>query len=433
MNWQPGNHLRVLLALLATFLLGLGASGWLGHGVPALLRAFVLLFCLVVLVLLAGWVVRWLVLPLRSRDRSPVSLEDLPRLLAEMEGENLSLKELREAEDALRRGILARLQEGVILLGPEGTVKLYNPAAESLLGRGAALVKGASSTALFREPEAQRSLAEAWGGVDAEWSVRRGHRTLRVRGIPFRPEQGGGLLLTLDDITRQEALESTRQRFVSNLSHELRTPLTSLRIAAENLQAEQTASGVGDPNLGMLLRGVDRMNLLLEDISELSRIESGALRLAPAPLELEPFVQDLVDAFSPLAREKGIALETRLLAAGKVQPTVDALRLHQLLGNLLANAIKFSPAGTTVTLGLGLSEGRMRWEVRDQGPGIPLNDQPRIFERFFRSAAVRAVPGTGLGLAIVKHLTLLMGGEVSFASEPGRGATFWVELPAGPD
>jgi two-component system phosphate regulon sensor histidine kinase PhoR len=75
----------------------------------------------------------------------------------------------------------------------------------------------------------------------------------------------------------------------------------------------------------------------------------------------------------------------------------------------------------------------MRWEVRDQGPGIPLNDQPRIFERFFRSAAVRAVPGTGLGLAIVKHLTLLMGGEVSFASEPGRGATFWVELPAGPD
>ncbi len=424
------NYLRVLLALLGAFLLGLGASGWQHKGVPPLLRLGVLALAVLLMLMVAAWLIRRIIVPLRAPGRGPVSLEDLPRAWEELERENLSLKELKEAEDALRKGILARLQEGVILLGQDGAVKLYNPAAEALLGRGTPLVKGATALSLFREPEAQRQLAAAQGGESVEWTLQRGHRILRLRGIPFQHGPGGSLLLTVDDVTRQEALENTRQRFVSNLSHELKTPLTSLRIGAENLQAEKTQGGGPDPNVAMLLRAVERMTLLLDDISELSRIESGALRLAPAPLSIQAFVRELLDEAGPLARARNLTLRTRLDGAGEAVVRVDGLRLHQLVGNLLGNAIKFSPEGSTVELALSLAEGRMRWEVQDQGPGIALADQPKVFERFFRAATVRGVPGTGLGLAIVKHLARLMGGEVGFTSEPGRGATFWVDLPA---
>lgn len=423
------NHLRVLAALLGAFLLGIGAAAWLHRGVPGLVRLGVLVVCLLVMLIAGGLLTRWIVVPFQGSDRGLVSLEDLPQLWVELERENLTLRELKEAEDALRKGILARLQEGVILLGPEGTVRLYNPAAESLLGRGAALVKGASASLLFREPEAQRQLAAAQSGEIVEWTLQRGHRILRLRGLPFAGGGEGSLLLTLDDVSRQEALENTRQRFVSNLSHELKTPLTSLRIAVENLQAERTETGQQDPNVAMLLRAVERMTLLLDDISELSRIESGALRLSPGPVEVEGFLRELLGEFEPLAKAKGLRLEARVEGDRGSVMRVDGLRLHQLVGNLLGNAIKFSREGGPVELSLRLGEGRMRWEVRDEGPGISLADQPKVFERFFRAATVRGVPGTGLGLAIVKHLARLMGGEVGFQSEPGRGATFWVDLP----
>lgn len=423
------NHLRVLAALLGAFLLGLGAAAWLHRGTPGLVRLGVILVCVLLLSIAGGLLLRWIVIPFHGSGRAPVSLEDLPHLWAELERENLTLRELTEAEDALRRGILARLQEGLILLGPEGTVRLYNPAAEALLGRGAALVRGASAGILFREPESRRHLEAAQAGGTVEWSLKRGNRTLRLRGLPFGSGAGGSLLLTLDDVTRQEALETTRQRFVSNLGHELKTPLTSLRIASENLLAEKTRDGREDPNVAMLLRAVERMALLLDDISELSRIESGALRLAPGPVPVEGFLQELLGEFEPQAKAKGLRLTARVTGDPASVMTVDGLRLHQLLGNILGNAIKFSPEGGPVEVGLRLEADRMRWEVRDEGPGISLADQPKVFERFFRAATVRAIPGTGLGLAIVKHLARLMGGEVGFQSEPGRGATFWVDLP----
>jgi len=426
------NHLRALLALLGAFLLGLGASAWMHRGVPGSLRVSVLLLNLLILLMAARWLIRWLVVPVRASNRAPVSLEELPRLWADLEQENLSLRELREAEDALRKGILSRLQEGVILFGPDRTLRLYNPAAEALLGRGAALVKGASAESLFREPEARRQLAAAQAGDAVEWTLERGHRILRIRGLPFRSGNEGSLLLTLDDVSRQEALENTRQRFISNLSHELKTPLTSLRIATDNLQAERTQSGMQDADIALLQRAVERMTLLLDDISELSRIESGALRLNPGSVQVGAFAKDLLEEFAPQARKKDLRFLADLapgIEASVVR--VDGLRLHQLLANLVSNALKFSPPGKEVVLAFALEGGRQRWEVRDQGPGIALEDQSKVFERFFRSASVRSVPGTGLGLAIVKHLARLMGGEVGFDSRPGAGATFWVDLPAG--
>jgi two-component system phosphate regulon sensor histidine kinase PhoR len=249
-----------------------------------------------------------------------------------------------------------------------------------------------------------------------------------VRALPLGPGDHSGVLLTLDDITSQEQLETTRQKFISNVSHELKTPLTALRVAAENLQAGPLDAD-GQLAVASLLRSVDRMTLLIQDLAELSRIESGAVTLDAQEVKLGPFMAQLVADLDPLARGRSIPIRLDLDGVADQTLRADPLRLHQVLENLLGNAVKFSPDGAEVAVSLRLSGPRARWEIRDAGPGIPAADQGRVFERFYRSASTRAVPGTGLGLAIVKHLVRLMGGEVGFESEVGKGTTFWVELP----
>ena len=278
-------------------------------------------------------------------------------------------------------------------------------------------------------------MERAYQGLGAEWRLLRSGRTLRVRGIPFAPLGAiTGVLLTLDDISNQEALETTRQKFISNVSHELKTPVTAIRIAAENLLEER----LPDPAKGStqsILRSVDRLTLLLGDLSELSRIESGALKLSPEAVDLGPFLSGLLEELRRQHANKGVGLAAEYLAAPGTRIQADPLRLHQILENLVSNAMKFSPAGTEVVLSVQVSAQGHTWEVRDQGPGIPEAEQSRIFERFYRSQATRAKPGTGLGLAIVKHLCRLMGGVVTVENRPEGGATFRVLLPpqAGAD
>lgn len=357
----------------------------------------------------------------------PRNLEALGELDRELQG----LRQRLSVEDQLHRGILNQLREGVLLLGPDRGVRLYNPAAQVLLSSSSHVTAGGSLVALFREPESLRMLDLAFQGETAEWNLRRDPRVLRLRALPFPFQgEGQGVLLTLDDITRQEALETTRQKFISNASHELKTPVTGIRIAAENLLDAQEVLPSGEPNLQAILRATDRMKLLLDDISELSRIETGALRLEREHLRVAAFTEQLLADHATLARTQGVDLETLLHpSVAEAEVFADPLRLDQLLGNLLANAIKFSPAGTTVRFEAALEGDAVVWRVADQGPGIPAAELKRIFERFYRAPAARAVPGTGLGLAIVKHLALLMGGEVGVESELGRGSTFTLRLP----
>jgi len=237
-----------------------------------------------------------------------------------------------------------------------------------------------------------------------------------------------GVLLTLDDITSQEALETTRQKFISNVSHELKTPVTAIRIAAENLQEEPLPDSAR-ASAQSIMRSVDRLTLLLGDLSELSRIESGALHLAPVTLDLGAFLETLLRDFQPRAAACDVGLVVKVEAPEGAMIQADPLRLHQVLENLLSNALKFSPARAQVELSVRVTSQGQIWEVCDQGPGIPEAEQGRIFERFYRAQAAKAKPGTGLGLAIVKHLCRLMGGEVAVESRPGEGATFRVILP----
>jgi two-component system phosphate regulon sensor histidine kinase PhoR len=366
--------------------------------------------------------------PLRSLGMQDGDLDQLPRIWAELERERGDLRAHAQREDALRRELLARLREGVILLDPQRSVRLFNPAAQELLGPRLPFAQGASLQVLFREPEALSQIQRAFQGQESEWTQVRGHRRLRIRALPLGFGDHSGVLLTLDDITSQEQLETTRQKFISNVSHELKTPLTALRVAAENLQAGPLDED-GHLAVASLLRSVDRMTLLIQDLAELSRIESGALTLDSQDVRLGPFTEQVAGDLDPLARSRGVRVRLDLDGVGDRTFRADPLRLHQVLENLVGNAVKFSPSGAEVVIRLRAEAGRARWEIQDAGPGIPEADQGRVFERFYRSAATRAVPGTGLGLAIVKHLVRLMGGEVGFDSKVGKGTTFWVELP----
>jgi len=368
-------------------------------------------------------------------DKGDALLRKLPKAWAALEEENLLLRTQAEAADQIRLQILTHLNAGVVLLDQDRNIRLFNPSAQALLGTSSNLGLGGGAVVAFREPESLRNLEEACQGAPAEWILKRNPRILRVRAIPFEaPMQASShpwVLVTLDDITRQEALETTRQKFISNASHELKTPVTGIRIAVENLQEGALVLPDGETSLRIILRSVDRMAMLLEDISELSRIETGALRLEPAPLRLGTFVADALENTHPQAMAANVGVDLDLPAELEDIPfQADPLRLVQLLDNLLSNAIKFSPVGSRVGFSIRHEGAWLVFSVADRGPGISETDAQRIFERFYRAPSVRRIPGTGLGLAIVKHLAVLMKGEVDLHTEEGQGSTFIFRLPA---
>ncbi|HET8901166.1 MAG TPA: ATP-binding protein [Holophagaceae bacterium] len=353
------------------------------------------------------------------------------RALRRLEEQLLALQTRAEREDQLRKGILASLREGVLVFGEDRRLLLANPAAARLLGSGSRLHEGAGLAEAFRDPESLAQLETAFGGEAAQWTLKREPRVLRVRALPFQAGlEARGVLITLDDVTRMEALETTRQKFISNASHELKTPVTAIRIAAENLQDGGSVAAEGDSSLRTIFRALEKMTLLLDDVSELSRIETGALVLEPRALLVAGFARELLEDLEPQARAKGVKIHLELGTGVEEQRIqADPLRLHQLLENLLSNAVKFSPAGAGVRLEIAREDHALRWTILDQGPGIPESEQARVFERFYRTSTARAVPGTGLGLAIVKHLARLMGGEITLQSESGKGAAFTFKMP----
>jgi two-component system phosphate regulon sensor histidine kinase PhoR len=422
---------RALICLFSMLFLGFGLGMSVHNGTSLLWTLGLLATLALVLVLMARWQVRPLAEPLGQLlgGNRPRTIEDLPLAWSALERENVDLKERAAREDRLLPGIMARLEEGVLLFGPAGVLEQFNPAAQRHLGLGAPLAKGMAVREVFLDPEGPESVQKAYRGTSCEWRMTRAGRTLRLRAIPFAPLGSvSGVLLTLDDVTSQEALETTRQKFISNVSHELKTPVTALRIAAENLQEEDLHEPARS-TAESILRSVDRLSLLLGDLSELSRIESGALHLVPVCLDLHAFLDTLMRDQQPRAAASGVLLALDADAVPGTEIRVDPLRLHQVLENLVSNALKFSPAGGRVELSVRITSQGQIWEVRDQGPGIPEAEQGRIFERFYRAQAAKAKPGTGLGLAIVKHLCRLMGGEVSVESRPGEGALFRVILP----
>jgi two-component system phosphate regulon sensor histidine kinase PhoR len=346
--------------------------------------------------------------------------------------------ELRGERDLVSR-ILDGMQEGVLLLDKEGKVALMNPALREMLLLRADVI-GQPLLEVVRHAELKELLDKArTTKTTCSGEVELGGlkpRRLLVSGNAFT-QHAGGLLAVFFDVTDIRRLESLRRDFVANVSHELRTPVTAVLSAAETLDLALEKDPAGARRfLGIIERNAARLQGLIEDLLDLSRIESRELKLRPERFGFEPFAAHLVGLFRDRADKKRIAIRLECSPHGdgrSLEVECDRRALEQVLTNLVDNAVKYCAEGSTVVLRAERADASMRVLVEDNGPGIEEKHMGRLFERFYRVDAGRSreVGGTGLGLSICKHLVEAMGGSIDVRSVVGKGTTFEVRLPDG--
>jgi two-component system phosphate regulon sensor histidine kinase PhoR len=348
-----------------------------------------------------------------------------------------TLGELR-AERDLQRKILEAMHEGVVVLDREGRIVLMNPAVRAMLLLGAdAIGKHLLETVRHAQLDALLDQATDDGEVDdlpleIELPGLKPRRML-VQASPLSGDEEG-LLLVFVDVTELRRLESLRRDFVANASHELRTPIAAVRSSTETL----LSGAMDDPDaagrfLDIIDRNAQRLQMLVEDMLELSKLESNEFKVKREPVEMDRVVPIVLALFRERADKKGVRLVAEL-PPGLPAVEGDSRALEHVLSNLVDNAIKYCPRGTRILVTAGEADGRVRLVVSDTGPGIAPEHLPRLFERFYRVDAGRSreIGGTGLGLSIVKHMVEAMRGKVSVESVVGRGATFTVSLHRSP-
>ena len=365
----------------------------------------------------------------------------------------LFLLRLRRENEALRRDLRRALRAGADTVEAQGEELRWRRALAETSGVIAA-VADREKRLHYLSPAARALFGGFERGEDAlhrlrhhildellDEALRRGpgnqreitldgrHYVARVAAAPPAPPFDW-LFLLMEDVTELRALRRARRDMASNLSHELRTPLASVKLLAESL----LGGAVEEPALARRLVGrIDTENealiRLVEDLTALTWIESGRAPIRLAPVALGEFVAQRLARLAPLFEARQLRAELRGEAPRPVP--LDAERLGQALGNVLDNAIKFSPPGGAVTVTLAQGEGQSSIAVRDEGPGILPADLARIFERFYKGDRVRtrSVGGSGLGLAIAKHMVEAHGGAITAESEYGHGATITITLP----
>ncbi|MBX3204415.1 MAG: PAS domain-containing protein [Labilithrix sp.] len=341
--------------------------------------------------------------------------------------------ELRGERDLVSR-ILDGMQEGVLLLDKEGRVALMNPALREMLLLSADVI-GQPLLEVVRHAELKELLDKArTTKTTCSGEVELGGlkpRRLLVRGTAFT-QHAGGLLAVFFDVTDIRRLESLRRDFVANVSHELRTPVTAVLSAAETLDIALEKDPEGARRfLGIIERNAARLQGLIEDLLDLSRIESRELKLRPERFGFEPFALHLVGLFRDRADKKKITIRLECPVAEALELECDRRALEQVLTNLVDNAVKYCAEGCTVVLRGERAESSTRLVVEDDGPGIEDKHMVRLFERFYRVDAGRSreMGGTGLGLSICKHLVEAMGGSIQVKSVVGKGTSFEVRFP----
>lgn len=340
-----------------------------------------------------------------------------------------TLATLRQ-EQARLQAVLENMADGVIITDSEGRVQLINPAAARLLGSEG---RGRS----FIEVARDHRLAALWQRCREEGREQTELLDMEPQGRSLQaivtPLQGAGAeacLVILQDLTDIRRLETMRKDFVSNVSHELRTPLASVKALVDTLRD----GALSDPPaaqrfLDHIEKEVDALGQLVEELLELSRIESGKVPFRLEPVPLDEAVLPAVERLRPQAERAGLRLECHL-AAGMVW--ADRERIQQVVTNLVHNAIKFTPPGGQVMVSAVRQGDEAVISVADTGVGISPEDLPRIFERFYKADRARRGGGTGLGLAIAKHIVQGHGGRIWAESREGAGSTFFFTLPLAP-
>jgi signal transduction histidine kinase len=330
------------------------------------------------------------------------------------------------AEQAASAALVESMVEGVIAADGRGRITTANVAARRLLGYDAGVALPDLPT-LFRAKAAREvvdAVREGRPVQDRQLEV--DGRTLLVNARPLGRE---GVVLVLHDLTELRRLENVRRDFVANVSHELKTPLTSISGYAETLLGDSADPATTERFLQTIVSNARRMQRLVDDLLDLSRIEAGRWQPRPEPVEVATTAREVITSLADRAQARGVTLDVLVPDdASVVYADPDALR--QILTNLVDNSIRYAPRGVVTCSARGL-DGGIEVAVSDDGTGISSEHLPRIFERFYRVDASRSRDegGTGLGLAIVKHLTEAHGGRVAAESTIGRGTTIRCWFP----
>ncbi len=341
---------------------------------------------------------------------------------------------------------LSSMTDGVIAVNTEKRVILFNKVAENLAKWRSQEVQGKPVDGVFRfiDEKTRKSLespidkvlksGNMESGTDRDALVARdGSKCpISATAAPICKNDGTtiGVVMVLRDVSREREVDRMKTDFVSSVSHELRTPLTSIKA--------YTATILRDPNmpdktrhefLSVIDEESNRLKSLIDGLLEVSRIEAGTVKVVREPVDIAAIIDQVLPALRPIADKKNIHLETDLGdELGRLQ--ADESKIRSMITNLLNNAIKFTPEQGEVCVSVRLQAQELVIRVSDTGIGIPKEDLPRIFDRFYRVYQPdRQMPGTGLGLAIVKEIVNMHAGRIEVESEPGQGTTFTIFLP----
>lgn len=374
---------------------------------------------------------------LKALSRQVVSMFELRR----------AAQHERELQDAMQ-SILVAAGEGIFGLDHAGVATFVNPAAATMLGYEVEELvtehlhelthysKPDGSPYPLRECPIYASLSNRTARTVIDEVFWRKDGTcfpVEYTVTPLLAEDSvTGSVVIFRDITERNQLDRMKDDLISQVSHELRTPLTSIKGYAEGLLADEDGPLNDEQRRSAetVLRNANRLQSLVDDILTISRLEAGRLKLMKEQHDLETVLTAVLEEFTHAARKKEITLQ--LNTEGSLVVEVDESRITQVIGNLVANAIKFSDQGGAVEISAHRDADEVSVEVRDHGMGIPAEEISNLFQRFFRASTASRTEGTGLGLVISKELVELHDGRISVASEVGTGSTFTLTLPALP-
>jgi len=379
--------------------------------------------------------------------------EYLTMLLGQMDALRSENRELQiqsriaSAEKNHTEAIIFSISDAVIVTNRFDELVLANEAAERLLGFKftTSLRKNIdrilSDTTLVRLIRETRShggnaLAKTRKVIEHTIDEKGGSPrifTIILSCVMAANNEVGGVVAVLHDVTREKEIARMKNEFVSNVSHEFKTPLASIKAYVEMLvDGEASDEATKKEFYDIIQSEANRLTRLIENILNISRIESGVVKVVKEPLSLTGVVKQVIDVVQPQARAKNLRIVERL-APVYYQVEADHDMMHQAVLNLLSNAVKYTPDGGTITMGVTVDERRdiAVCDVSDTGAGIPPDDLPHIFDKFYRVRAnSKMAKGTGLGLTLVKHIIeTVHGGKLTVTSKPGQGSTFSFELP----
>ncbi len=362
----------------------------------------------------------------RAPDHAPQELTSLGASLNAMAArlEGLVAETVSDRDRA--RALVASLAEGVLAVSDRGEVTVANAAAQRLLG----LPREAESLTLDELPQAVQEVVHARtadDGVDVTTeAVLPGGVEALLSVAPLA--KGAGVVLTMRDITAERRLARARRVLIANVSHELKTPLTAVKGFMELLENEGIGQERRQEFLGLMSQEVGRLERLIAEQLELARLDAGALSLEREPVDLGALAVEVAASRRLLSEREGVELAVSVPGA-EVVVDADGARIEQILLILLDNAVRHTPAGGKITVGVGVDGGHGTVSVRDTGSGISQDSQQFVFDRFYQADPSREGRGLGLGLAIARGLADAHGGSIEVRSTPHVGSVFTVRLP----